>query len=174
MQLVDLTPFRHSVLDAATEDGVLHIGPIHRTDAQSIVDLLSNLGLTTGADDAIRLTAQGKDMVSMAVTGMDVTGYLMEDFGIEAETEALDAFILRACPAGTPISLRGHYHPDDETRITSVMTALHDGRRVTWTSFRLRMRDGETLRLSDTPGTFPMVQGYAAAASALPAERAFA
>lgn len=174
MQLADLKLSRHSDLDAATGEGILHIGPLHRHAARSLSTILGDLGLTTGADDALRFTAHGTDMVTLTVTGFDVTGYLLEDFGIEAETETLDAFVLRACPAGTPITLRGHYHPDDQTRITSFMTALHDGRRVTWTSMRLRMRDGETLRLSGTVGGFPMLQGFAAPASDTPAERAFA
>ena len=90
---------------------------------------------------------------------MDVSGYFLEGDGIEAADETLDAFVLRVCPKNFPVFMKGHYYPDDATRIKTLMTAVHDGASVRWSRLRNRARSGTSLFIStpDVSGNLTMI-----------------
>lgn len=157
MQQQQLVSKLHPELDLNAEDGVLRIGPIRIEFAEHIGDTLSAFGMTTGNDDVIRIVNSRRGQAFLVVSGPAVTGYLMEDYGIGAPIESHDALVLKCCPANTAVTIEGHYHPDDETRIASVMTAVHDGTKVSWSHLRTRLRDGEQLRLTSRKDRFPVI-----------------
>ena len=157
MQQEPLASKLHPELNLNAEDGVLRIGPMRSKFAQQIDDTLNALGITTGNDDAIRIVGNNRSQAFLVVSGPFVTGYLMEDYGISAPIEVYDALVLKCCSANTPVTIEGHYHPDDETRIASVMTAVHDGGKVCWSHLRTRLRDGEQLLLTSRKDRFPVI-----------------
>ncbi|WP_027234428.1 hypothetical protein [Leisingera caerulea] len=146
-------------LDLATDSGVIRFGPLKASCAGEIRALMQEFGLSTGGDQDLRIESAGHDAVFLIAAGEGVTGYFLEEFGIEAAIESVDALVLRCCAIGAPVSIRGHYFPDDETRIATLMTAVHDGAHVTWCHVRARIRGGEILRLEGAEGQrgFPMV-----------------
>ena len=148
-------------LDLATDKGVLRFGPLKASSAGEVRYLMQEFGLSTGGDQDLRFKSAGQDAVFLIAAGEGVTGYFLEDFGIEAAIESVDDLVLRCCPIGLPISIRGHYYPDDETRITTLMTAVHDGIKVTWCHLRTRIRGTEVLRLEGAEGQ----QGFPIAVS---------
>ena len=81
----------------------------------------------------------------------------MEDYGIDAPIESHDKLVLKCCLPNTPVTIEGHYHPDDETRIASSMTAVHDGTDVSWSRLRTRLRDNEQILLIAREDRFPVV-----------------
>lgn len=157
MQHVNQARLLHPELDLNSEAGVLRIGPMGLRQAENFRCLLEGEGLTTGADEDIRVIPLGRDLAWVVVAGPEVTGYLMEDYGVTACCESLDVIVKKCVSQNTPISFDGHYYPDDRTKITSTMTAVHDGRKVSWSRIRARHRDGEQLRLSTRQDSFPIV-----------------
>lgn len=135
-------------LEVGADEGTLYFGPVHKSCAAKFHQFLEAFDLTTGADSRIKTVPVLVDLARIEVTGEDVCGYFLESDGIEAADETLDAFLLRVCPKNYPVFVGGHYHPDDETRINTVMTAVHDGVSVRWSRLRNRLRDGNSLCIS--------------------------
>jgi hypothetical protein len=150
MQLGKFEPSVCPHLDFATEDGVLRIGPLKRRPVGELIAMMKAAGISTGADEDIKLVPHQFDTVYLIVCGEAVTGYPLEAYGVGASQEDIGAFLLKAAPANMPIRLNGHFHPDDETRIASDVTAVHDGKSVSWSYMRTRIRDGEQLRLESS------------------------
>lgn len=135
-------------VDFDQEEGRLRFGPVHKSAAARIHQILQAFDLTTGADNRIRIIPVSAELARIEVYGQNVSGYFAEGDGLEASEETLDAFVLHACPKNYPVSLHGYYYPDDETRINTVMTAVHDGVSVRWSRLRNRLRDGTCLCIS--------------------------
>lgn len=142
MQHVNQARLLHPELDLNSEAGVLRIGPMGLRQAENFRCLLEGEGLTTGADEDIRVIPLGRDLAWVVVAGPEVTGYLMEDYGVTACCESLDVIVKKCVSQNTPISFDGHYYPDDRTKITSTMTAVHDGRGVSCLAFALAIGTG--------------------------------
>lgn len=157
MQQEHLASWFHPELNLSVENGVMRIGPIRGKVAESFGSILRSLEMTTGADDAIRVVHQRRGQAYLIVSGEAVTGYFMEDFGTSAPIESLDQLVLNCCQENVPVAIEGHYHPDDETRITTVMTAVHDGSKVSWAYRVTRLRSGEQLRLTSCQDRFPVI-----------------
>lgn len=146
-------------IDQSAEVGTVCFGPIHQSAAETISTTLRRFDLTTGADDAIRIVPLANGLVSLEVTGAHVSGYFVESDGIEAADETLDAFVRAVCPKNYPVFIKGHYYPDEATRINTMMTAVHDGVSVKWSRLRNRVRNGTSLCIStpDTAGNLTMI-----------------
>lgn len=156
-QSIETLQFQES--DLSAEAGMVRFGPIHQSAAKTICETLQRFDLTTGADDAIRIVPLANGLVSLEVSGAHVSGYFVESDGIEAADETLDAFVRAVCPKNYPVFMKGHYFPDDATRINTMMTAVHDGVSVKWSRLRNRVRNGTSLCIStpDTAGNLTMI-----------------
>ena len=146
-------------IDQSAEAGTVCFGPIHQSAAETISTTLRRFDLTTGADDAIRIVPLANGLVSLEVSGAHVSGYFVESDGIEAADETLDAFVRAVCPKNYPVFIKGHYYPDEATRINTMMTAVHDGVSVKWSRLRNRVRNGTSLCIStpDTAGNLTVI-----------------
>lgn len=138
-------------------DGVLRFGPVHKDAVQALQKTMEALELTMGSDEVPEVVDCGDGLACLVAGGESVVGYLHDEFGIEAEAEDLDLLVLRYCPQNTPITLSGHYHPDDGTRITTAMTAVHDGVSVRWSRLSTKSDAAGVATLVADRGHFPVV-----------------
>lgn len=118
-------------------DGRLRAGPFHLQSAPELQVLLDRHGLRPGSEGDTGYVSQMANGIHLSACGAGVTGYLLDQEGLEASRSDLDLFIMRAVTAGTPCQISGHWSADPARTIVSEATAVHDGCDVIWTERRI-------------------------------------
>ena len=142
-------------------DGRLRAGPFNRMEhVGSLYVAMEKWGIRPGAEGSqgiVSLTAGG---IMLSAQGEGVSGYLVDEEGLEVSETDLDRFIMDTVQPGTACRFMGHWCPDRDRMIVSEATAIHDARYVTWMQTRdIVHADGRRQNLiRTTPVAIPEAQ----------------
>ncbi|MEP3667921.1 MAG: hypothetical protein ABJN42_14450 [Roseibium sp.] len=123
-------------------DGRLRAGPFC-ISTEELSSLMTDLRIFPGENVPSGMISSIPSGLMMSAAGAGVTGYLVDDEGLEVSQTDLDQFVVKSTEQGALFRMSGHYCPEPKIMISSDAVAIHDGRHVSWHSIRrLRTPDG--------------------------------
>lgn len=117
-------------------DGRLRAGPFDVEHVGALYMAMEKWGIRPGADGSQGMVSLTPEGIMLSAQGEGVTGYLVDDEGLEVTDTDLDRFIIETVRPGSACHITGHYCPSRDLMIASEATAVHDGSYVTWVQTR--------------------------------------
>lgn len=117
-------------------DGRLRAGPFDVAHVGALYLAMERWGVRPGAEGSQGIVSITPEGIMLSAQGEGVSGYLVDEEGLEVTETDLDRFIMETVRPGAACRITGHWCPDRDRMIISEATAVHDRRQVTWVQSR--------------------------------------
>lgn len=127
-------------------DGRLRAGPFPQ-DRGRIEQILTRHNLQFGLNMSSGICSRTVNGIMISSSGPDVMGYMIGGDNIEVSSTDLEAFLMDVTDPGVSFTIEGHHCPDEDTMVTSSLSAWRSNGELMVSSRRVLERAGQERRI---------------------------